>query len=310
MRSRFIFGAIAGVAFLTLAFRATGAEPARRNPTPSPDFSGNLSPKTKPAPTGERRRETIIIDRSVASLLFQASAAQLSKDYDRAIALLTRALRANSDKAMAYIIYAYRGLAYYRKGELTKALSDYTVAIQLSPTIAITYVDRGNVYRDLGDNNKAINDYTAAIKLNPKDADGYEARSGAYLKKGNYRKALSDCEQALRLSPNNDLALNRLAWLKATCPEASLRNGKEAARVANRACDLTKWKNWTYLDTLAAAYAEAGDFESAVKFQAQAIELGPASDDRRAGMHKRLELYRKKKPYREDISSTKQIISS
>ena len=175
---------IAGVASLSLAFEAAGAEPAQRNPNGLPDFTGNsLSPKTKPAQTGERRRETVILDRGVQSLLFAASAAQLSKDYDRAILLLTRALRANSDQAIAYIIHAYRGLAYYRKGELTKALSDYTAAIHLYPIAAITYRDRGHVYRELGDSDKAINDYNLAIKLNPKDADGYEARSSAYFKK-------------------------------------------------------------------------------------------------------------------------------
>ena len=121
------------------------------------------------------------------------------------------------------------------------------------------------------------------------------------LKKGNYRKALSDCEQALRLSPNNDRALNSIAWLRATAPEQALRNGKRAVSEANRACDLTKWKNRTYLATLAAAYAEAGDFENAVKLQSRAIEVGStaASVDQQARMQKRLELYRKKKPYRE-----------
>jgi hypothetical protein len=106
----------------------------------------------------------------------------------------------------------------------------------------------------------------------------------------------------LRLSPNNDRALNSLAWLKATCPEASLRNGKEAARIANRACDLTRWKNWSYLDTLAAAYSEADDFENAVKFQSRAIELGRrgASVDQQTRMHKRLELYRNHKAYRDE----------
>jgi tetratricopeptide (TPR) repeat protein len=183
MRTRFVFSVIVGLGSFALAFEAIGAESARRNPTPSPDFSGNLSHKTRQLPTSGRRGETIVIDRGAASLLFQASAAQLSKDYDRAITLLSRALRANSDEAMAYIIYAYRGLAYYRKGELSKALSDYTAAIQLYPVAAITYVDRGHVYRELGDYDKAINDYNVAIKLNPKDANGYEARSSAYLKK-------------------------------------------------------------------------------------------------------------------------------
>jgi tetratricopeptide (TPR) repeat protein len=94
--------------------------------------------------------------------------------------------------------------------------------------------------------------------------------------------------------------LNSIAWLRATSPQQSLRDGKQAVSVATRACELTEWKNWAYLDTLAAAYAEAGDFENALKFQSQAVELSAAASvDQQSGMHKRHELYRKKKPHRE-----------
>ncbi len=73
-----------------------------------------------------------------------------------------------------------------------------------------------------------------------------------------------------------------MAWLRATCPVARVRNGKEAVEAATNACELTNWEKWEYIDALAGAFAEAGDFEKAVNYQEQAIQmLGVADGDRR-----------------------------
>jgi serine/threonine-protein kinase len=88
-------------------------------------------------------------------------------------------------------------------------------------------------------------------------------------------------------------SMNNLAWLKATCPAPQVRNGIEALKYATKVCELTDWKDAIYLDTLAASYAEAGDFDSAVKWQRKAIELLPES---RAGYESRLKRYQAGKP--------------
>jgi hypothetical protein len=77
----------------------------------------------------------------------------------------------------------------------------------------------------------------------------------------------------------------------ATCPDARLRNGKQAVESASRACELTGWKVAQPLATLAAAYAENGDFERAVEWQTKANELSSTSNDRSEGAE-RLALYR------------------
>ena len=92
--------------------------------------------------------------------------------------------------------------------------------------------------------------------------------------------------------------LNR-AWLWATCPAAKYRDGKRAVASATRACELRGWKDPYGLDTLAAAYAEAGDFAKAVVYQRVANDLYQGEQARRKG-EERLALYKEGKPYREE----------
>jgi len=97
-------------------------------------------------------------------------------------------------------------------------------------------------------------------------------------------------------------ALNDLAWVKATHPSPQLRNGREAVEYATRACEMTEWKELICIDTLAAAYAEVGDFESAVKWQEKAISLIAELDrpKEKAQFEERLKLYLSSQPYREN----------
>ena len=109
--------------------------------------------------------------------------------------------------------------------------------------------------------------------------------------------ALDDLTQALKLSPRFEWARDKLARLRATCPDEKFRNGQQAIDYATKACDLAAWKVAPYLDTLAAAYAEAGDFDKAVEWQQKGIALAPA--EKKADFESRLKLYQEKKPYRE-----------
>lgn len=310
MHNRFIIGVVAVVGSLTLVFEAIGAEsPQRNSPTTSPDFSGYFfSSEAKLVLTAGGRRATV--GGKLGALLTEGCVAQLRKDYDRAISFFTAALQANQDKNVAFVIYSSRSSAYYEKGELAKALSDSTAAIQLYPKSALAYFERGHVYRELGDNDKAINDYTVAIQLNPKherayynralvyrnnrqyalairdstmgiqlkprDADAHHNRGVYHFETGAFDKAISDFGQAMRFDPRDARTLSSLAWLKATCPESSLRNGKEAIRMSMRACELSKWKEPDYIEALAAAHSEVGDYDQAVKYQTQAMRMKSA----------------------------------
>ena len=103
----------------------------------------------------------------------------------------------------------------------------------------------------------AIADYTEAIRLDPKYAKAYNNRGAAYKAKGQHDRATSDFTEAIRLNPEDAEAHNGLAWLLATCPRRASHDGPRAVDHATTACELTKWNTGNYLDTLAAAYAEA-----------------------------------------------------
>ena len=102
--------------------------------------------------------------------------------------------------------------------------------------------------------------------------------------------------------------LNGVAQTLATSPHAEVRNGSAAVGYAEAACKLTEFSNAVYVDTLAAAYAEKGDFDKAVQTQNKAIEL--AASDRAEGIRTRLELYKARRPFHEDENSTPSVTAA
>lgn len=201
---------------------------------------------------------------------------------------------------------AYQGLgSLYMQGKLWhKAEEMYSKVIELTPRNADAYAARASITAFLkGDFNKVIEDYSLAIKFSVADERPKHliARSEFYDQLKEYDKQQADIRSALKLSPNNHVVLNSLAWHLATCPSDKHRNGKEAVKLATKACELSDGEDWQEIDTLAAAYAEAGDMENAIKTQEQAIELGgDAANVPR--VKNRLELFRSGKAYREDAA--------
>jgi len=115
-----------------------------------------------------------------------------------------------------------------------------------------------------------------------------------------YAERIANYEKAVRIDRNHAAALNDLAWLRATCPVDEHRSGEEAVELATRACELTNWEKHEYVGTLAAAYSEMGDFDTAVKWQKKAADLLPENcwSELRANYQSRLEVYESRKAYR------------
>ncbi len=201
--------------------------------------------------------------------------------------------------------YINRGNAWRDKGEHDKAIAAFTEAIRLAPNDANAYFNRGLAWRSKGEYDKAIADYNQALAINPNFFQVYVNRGVVWAKKGAYDKAIADCSQTPRIKPNDTNAYNNLAWLQATCPDARYRDGSKAVENANTARQSDGGQHWYFLGTLAAAYAESGDFQKAVEWQAKAIDLAAtdksATEKDKAEANSRLELYRQGKPYRDEL---------
>jgi tetratricopeptide (TPR) repeat protein len=155
---------------------------------------------------------------------------------------------------------------------------------------------QGNVKTGISARQDAVEYYDELVRLNPKDSDAYFNRGSAWDDEGDFEKALGDFNEAIRLNPQSVDALNRRAWIRATCTDARFRDGAKAVIDATKCCELTDWNDASVLSSLAAAYAELGDFDRAVEWQKKTIELEPEDDD----LVTQMEVYQSGKAFREE----------
>jgi tetratricopeptide (TPR) repeat protein len=196
-----------------------------------------------------------------------------------------------------------RAADWYTKKELDKAISEYDEVIRLDPTSASAFCGRALVWFERKDYDRAIADDSEAIRLDPKHAWAFNNRGNARAAKNEFVRALADYDEAIRLDPSLAVAYRNRAWILANGPAGPLRDGKKAVESASRGCDLTDWKDPNYLDTLAASYAEAGDFDAAVRTQSRAIELVKDFDTR-------LRAYQDKKRHRDTAETAPRLSQS
>jgi len=196
--------------------------------------------------------------------------------------------------------YNNRGNVLLRLGKYDEAITDYSEAIRLNPQYVKAYNNRGSAWRNKRDWDKALADYDAAIKLDSKFAVAYCNRGHTWADKGQYQRALDDYQQAVKLDANDDDSWTALARLQAACPDAKFRDGAAALTAANKAGQLSVWKEATDHENVALAQAENGDFDAAIRHIQRALDMdAKAHAAIRRQREEMLSLFRQRKPFRD-----------
>jgi tetratricopeptide (TPR) repeat protein len=160
---------------------------------------------------------------------------------------------------------------------------------------------RAQIFRKEGKYELAIQDCNEALRQYPGCVEASLLRASIKVRLGKYAEALKEFNYLISLHPRPVTlarALSDRAWFQATCPDPAFRNGKQALKDAKAACSIMQWKDENMIDTLAAAYAETGDFASATRYAAQALTIKGITplDAKRVQQH--LTLFQQNRPIR------------
>jgi len=237
-----------------------------------------------------------------------------------------------------YVAYEKLGEALAAQGKMDSAIQHYSEALRIRPDFESTYLSMGIALREQGNYDAAIRHFREALRINPNNAIAHNNLGVVLARKGNAIEAGSQFFEAIRINsdyagayynlgkifanqgkiedailyyrktlhidPNMTQALYNLSWILATHIDAEYRNGKDALELAQNLCKITQYKQPLALDSLAAAYAEVGNFDDAVSTSKKAFKLaleqGP--EELVQGLKKRLQLYEKRRPYRQTRS--------
>jgi Tfp pilus assembly protein PilF len=187
------------------------------------------------------------------------------------------------------------------KGDVAGAKRNVDAVLQRDPTFWPALYVRAQIYSHEGKYDLALKDCNEALRQDRGVVEAALLRANINARLGKYAEALKEFDYLISLHPRNVTlarALSDRAWFRATCPEASFRNGQQAVKDAKVACSIMVWKDEHMIDTLAVAYAEVGDFNSAVRYVSQALAVKGISPSSAKLFQKHLALFQQQKPIR------------
>jgi tetratricopeptide (TPR) repeat protein len=219
-------------------------------------------------------------------------------EVDEAIAYCNRAVAMEPNDPDAQVIL---GNALVGKERIDDAIVHYEKALAIRPDYFIARYSLGHALLKKGEIDAAIVQSRAALSIQPENADAHTNLGIALDEKGQTAEAITHYQKALEIAPRSLSAANNLAWLLATCSDASLRNGEKALELAGQANQLSHGANPLVLRTLAAAYAETRQFRKAAETAHAALQLAKMQGDNSlaAALQQEIALYEVTLPYRE-----------
>jgi tetratricopeptide (TPR) repeat protein len=214
-------------------------------------------------------------------------------------------IRLNNDESHyglgAALIQNNLGNVLARQQLYDAAVEHLQEAVKLRPDYADAYFNLGSVLFRKGQIDQAITQWRKALTIRPNDAEAHRNVADALRKQGKMQEAISEYERALNITPGDSLALNNLAWMLATCSDASIRDGARAVTLAARAVQASGSRNPSFIRTLAAARAETGQFAEAATTAETAKTLAETQDkpELATRLEQEVTLYRGGSPLRE-----------
>lgn len=249
---------------------------------------------------------------------------------DEALARLNKALTIDAQQSRAQ---SYAGMVLAQSGRLDEAVARFQKSLQIDPYYRMAHLNLGKVYLDQGQLERATVHFRLAVELDDKDPlghfelgnvlfrrkmlaeaveqfqktlaldpqaiDAHLLLSKSLVMQGDFRSAVAQLRKAIKVDVNNVRPTADLAWLLAVCPDDEVRDGAKAVELARRACAVTNYRSPVLLNTLSAAYAEAGNFSEAIDTANKALKLlGPQDHAQAQWIRQSLECYRAAKPCR------------
>jgi len=213
---------------------------------------------------------------------------------DEAVVHFREAIRLNPNYSKAHNNY---GILLRGQGKLDQAAAEFEAALRIDPQLAEAYHNLGLVRAKQGDDRQAQANFEEALRIKPDYGHARVDLARQLQQHGDHRGAVTQLRQALRHKRPPLEAAVMLAWILSTSDDATLRDGREAVQLAQSCIKAVGAQDPALLATLAAAYAEAGDFAEAIRWQEKALDLAPPAD--KSAYQSRLEHFRSNKPYRQ-----------
>jgi tetratricopeptide (TPR) repeat protein len=224
---------------------------------------------------------------------------------DEAIVQLQQALAIQPEFAEAH---NNLGNILLQRGETDEAIVHFQRALAIQPDYAAAHYDLGNALFLKGQTDEAIIHYQRALAIQPDHAKAHNNLGTALLQKGQLDEAINEFQKALAIQPSlveAQIGLAHIAWVLATSPDPSIRNGTKAVELAEQTNRLSGGNNPIIAATLAAAYAEAGRFPEAITTAQRAEQLATSQNNTAlaAPLEAELKLYQAGSPLHETGTS-------